>query len=126
MANLVAVTYNESPAVYAPGDTVTITVEYTISDTQANPNVGTMAYGPNLTVADTAGTDTPVYFEPGNGGFPGFSVVTPSTEPQQVTATLIDTPFTWVVVSNTLESFDATTGVSEWTAIFQTVLPLSS
>lgn len=106
---------------YVPGETVTCTVQYTSTDTQADPGAGTNTCTLSITVTDAEGTAT----LSGPAGVFDFHETVPSTEPQPTTVAATDTgSHTWAVTSNTLESFNAATGESTWTAVLTTTLPL--
>lgn len=120
-------------ASYDLGDTVTLTVNYTSTDPQANPNAGSQVYQVGVTATDSSETVTPLgpsvngYLNGNFGPIPQplpFTVTVPATEPQPVTITASDGTHTWVVVSNTLTAFDATSGVSSWTVVLTTTIPL--
>lgn len=120
---LVSVVYDKNPPQYEAGESVTLTIDYESTDVQPNPNAGTLSFLPILTVTDTAGTTSPVFFQPGNGTIPEFTVTTPTTEPQPPTPSLADSGnHQWTLVSNEILDFDPTTGASLWEAVFTTEL----
>lgn len=114
---------------YSPGDVVTLTLGYTSTDTQADPDAGTSQYEVQLTLSDTAGEVQPV---PTNEPVTIYTVDTSSGEAQPVSVSATETVYpggeptghAWVLASNTLLSFDSGTGVSTWGAVLHVQLPL--
>lgn len=112
---------------YSPGDTVTLTLGYTSTDTQANPDAGTETFAADLTLSDSSSGISP---NPAASPSTIYQLVIPATEPQPVAISANDVNYpsgsstgrTWTLVSNTLLHFDAGSGVSTWSAVLTVAL----
>lgn len=111
---------------YSPGDTVTLTLGYTSTDTQANPDAGSETFSAEMHLSDAASSISP---NPSVAPTTEYEVVTPDTEPQAIavsandkTVTGTPTGRTWALVFNTLLHFDAGSGVSTWSAVLTVAL----
>lgn len=112
---------------YAPGDLITLTLGYTSTDTRANPDAGSADFAANIHISDAAGSISP---NPANAPSTIYEVVTPDTEPQDMSVSATDVNYpsgsgtgrTWTLFANTLVHFDADSGVSTWQAVLQVQL----
>jgi hypothetical protein len=104
---------------YTQGDTVTMTVNYTSRDVTAGA-AATQTYNyPSVTITDVLGEATISSF-----GADYFTVNVPATETAPDPVISIEVSDTgnhvWTLVSNTMESFDSSSGIASWTAVFTT------
>jgi hypothetical protein len=100
---------------YNPGQTITLTVDYTSTDLAAASDVTSAV---TVTLTDAAGTLAQA--SDGSASFPQFTVATPADTAQPVTVTATDNrtaPGTWALVSSTLSGTAAPfTGVAVLTS----------
>lgn len=102
---------------YNVGDTITLTFDYESTDFTGTP-ASTSDYSMEISTADSVGTGVITVAE----GAPYLSVTTPEEpgSPDPITSiTASDgSSRVWTTVSNTMTSFNASSGLSQWTAVF--------
>ena len=90
-------------AVYAPGDTVSLTVNYTSDDLDPGTSVVTAV---SVAVSDAANTVTQA--SDGSAAFPDLTVETLSGTPMATSVSATDPrPGTWTLVSNAFSGTEA-------------------
>jgi hypothetical protein len=113
--SLVINSWSFDQPVYTTGSTITLTVDYTSTDTTSTP--ADTAFNVTVTVADSA--DSVTNTSDGSVAFPMFTTSTPgaeSADPTTVTVT-DNRPGTWTLVSNTLSAAAPFTGVAVLTSV---------
>jgi hypothetical protein len=108
----------DKPA-YNPGDTVTVIVSYSSTDTQPTYGDPTVHHV-DLTVISSSGEQHfPAHFNVNgpatNEPYPAFARADDITDPVN--------PVQFTLVSNAQDSFDPSSGASTWTAEFTLTLP---
>lgn len=115
--SLVINSWSFDQPVYTTGSTITLTVDYTSTDTTSTPT--DTAFNVTVTVADSA--DSVTNTSDGSVAFPMFTTSAPGTETADpTTLTVTDnraTPGTWTLVSNTLSDAAPFTGVAVLTSV---------
>jgi hypothetical protein len=103
--------------VYAPGATITLTVNYTSTDVTSTPS-DTAA---NITVTVSDSADSAVVTSDGSAAFPMLNTSAPGAETVDPTTVSVTdsrpTPGTWTLVSNTLADAAPFTGVAVLTSV---------
>lgn len=87
-------------AEYSPGATITLTVDYTSTDTASSASI---ANAVTVTLSDAA-SGSVAQASDGSASFPMFSTSVPATGAEPVSVSASDnraTPGTWALVSNT-------------------------
>lgn len=83
-------------AVYAPGDPISLTVNYTSDDLDPGTQVATP-----ISAALSDAVNTASQSSDGTAAFPDFTVETPSGTPMATSVSVTDPrPGTWILVSN--------------------------